>query len=463
MTIKKQTILYLLPNILAIFVGLVTLPIIVKNISVNEYGDYTFITSVASLIGMFAGMGLSTAFQKYLYENKIGTRYKYATLKYIYLIYAISLLLIGILGIYIFSFFYEYPILFYIYIFFLMFCGNIKSMSFETLRKKTYVKHIFYFSVIEQLIPLSLLSICLFLNIVTIENILLVGMIRVLFVAFIYTYFFDIRRIKRRNTKKETMKEILKLSIPTMPAMVSNWIINLSDRLMLMSFKGSYIVGIYSVNLMMINYLNMLVVTLHNVFYPRFIKKLQGSNDDEVFLQTQKLLLLFVFFIICFVFFMKEFILIFTKEEYFTGNWIFLFFANSSFLFFATHMYQSSLLVQNKIRFIGLTKGSAAIINVGLNFVFIPLWGIYGTAISTMIAYMISMILTFNLIGFNIMKKTKFLNIFVAMNIFIIIFLLIFEFILNNNYVLEISVKILLCLIVGIFVVLKIKDEKFVS
>ena len=460
MTIKKQTVLYLLPNILAIFVGLVTLPIIVKNISVNEYGDYTFITSVASLIGMFAGLGLTTAFQKYLYENKIGTRYKYATLKYIYIIYAFSLGFIGILGTYIFSFFYEYPSLFYIYVFFLLFFGNIKSMSFETLRKKQYVKHIFYFSVVEKMIPLVLLGALYFLELVTIENILFVGMIRVFFIAALYTYFFDVRQLQKTNKHREKSKEIFKLSIPTMPAMVSNWVINLSDRLMLMSYKGSYFVGIYSMNLMMVTYLNMLVIALHNVFYPRFIKQLQEKKDKEVFIQIEKLLWVFSVFILCFVFFMKEFIFIFATKEYFIGNWIFLFFANSSFLFFATHLYQSSLLVQDKIRFIGLTKGSAAIINIGLNFALIPLYGVYGTAISTMFAYIIATIFTFYLIGFKIMFETKFLKIFIVMNTIIVIYLILYGLIFFENYILEATVKIILLLVVCILTLLKLKEKK---
>lgn len=453
MTIKKQTILYLLPNILSIFVGLVTLPIIVKNISVDEYGDYTFITSVASLIGMFAGLGLTTAFQKYLYNNMKSTSFKYATLKHIYTLYAIALLFIGILGIYIFSFFYEYPILFYIYIFFLLFFGNIKSMSFETLRKKQYVKHIFYFSIVEKLIPFVLLVALYFFNLVTIENILFVGMIRVFVVAALYTYFFDIRQLKKTNKQKEKSKEVFKLAIPTMPAMVSNWVINLSDRLMLMSYKGSYVVGIYSMNLMMVTYLNMIVIALHNVFYPRFIKQLQEKKDEEVFIQIEKLLWIFSIFILCFVFFMKEFIFIFATKEYFIGNLIFLFFANSSFLFFAMHLYQSSLLVQDKIRFIGLTKGSAAIINICLNFILIPLYGVYGTAISTMFAYAIAIVLTFYLIGFRIMFETKFLKIIIGMNTLILFFIFINEY-FNFEYI---YYEFLGKLIVFIFILIIIK------
>lgn len=80
-------------------------------------------------------------------------------------------------------------------------------------------------------------------------------------------------------------------------------------------------------------------------------------------------------------------------------------------------------MAQDKIKYIGLAKGSAAVINVALNFWLIPVYSIYGAAVSTLIAYAVSQLLLFRLIGFGIAFKTNFWIIWLGMNVILALYL----------------------------------------
>lgn len=205
---------------------------------------------------------------------------------------------------------------------------------------------------------------------------------------------------------KNTLK-YLKWGLPLIPVIALIWIINLSDRYMVSYFINVGTAGIYSAAYTIGNYTSFLLYPIGLVLYPNVIK----TYDEKKYEETRRYLkyaMKYLFMITIPAAFgisvlSQPILRILTSQEFMAGSIIIPIIATSA-LFYC--LYQISVYIihaRNKTYISLVSILSAAVLNIILNIILIPYWGILGAALATLIAYITLGILSL-LIAFRYLK-----------------------------------------------------------
>ncbi|MCD6232856.1 polysaccharide biosynthesis C-terminal domain-containing protein [bacterium] len=185
------------------------------------------------------------------------------------------------------------------------------------------------------------------------------------------------------------------------PLVIGNlaaWILSLSDRYVLEFFRGAQEVGIYSASYAIGEKSILLLTSLFlltagpigmNVWEKR------GKKDSQRFLNkvTRYFLIVCLPAIIGISVLAKPIIDIFTAQEYFGGYRILPLIAFSIFFLGLSQRFGMGLTFYKKTIYSMWVLIIGGGVNLGLNFVFIPKYGYFGVAITTLIGYIIILLL----------------------------------------------------------------------
>jgi O-antigen/teichoic acid export membrane protein len=198
-----------------------------------------------------------------------------------------------------------------------------------------------------------------------------------------------------KNINKKLIKEMLKIGIPLMPTFLVYWIYTSCDRVMISKILGNNYVGIYGIGAR--------VASISQFIYLAFAGGWQYfafstmKDDDQVEL-TSKIfeylaLISFTTFVILMPFSYYIFKFLFAGD-YINGYIVFPYLFLSPLILMLFQTFGTQFLIINKAWLTTLILSIGAIINVILNNVLINLIGIEGAAISTLIGYVASVIVS---------------------------------------------------------------------
>ena len=187
------------------------------------------------------------------------------------------------------------------------------------------------------------------------------------------------------------LKESLKFSLPMIPALLSAWVLNLSDRIFIERYFSLADVGIYSLGYKIAG-LVLILAGAFNVAYEPVFYKLANSND-QVAAQKQ----LFSYnntyamgvLLICFLvsLFAKEGVVIFLDARYADAYKIVPIIALAYFVSLVGGLMNRSIYQEKKTVAMMLIMVSGALLNIALNFLLVPTLGAYGAAYATVLSY----------------------------------------------------------------------------
>jgi O-antigen/teichoic acid export membrane protein len=192
----------------------------------------------------------------------------------------------------------------------------------------------------------------------------------------------------------------LAFGIPTVPANLSSWVVNSSDRYVIGIFLGTAFVGYYSPGYTLGTMINMFMAPLAFMLPAVLSKYYDDNNMEEVKTVLRYSLKYFLAIAIPAVFGLsllsKHILMILSTPEIASqGYMITPFVALSSLLFGVRAIVGQILILVKKTKIIGATWLVAAILNLGLNIVAVPYIGILGAAITTLIAFSLALILAY--------------------------------------------------------------------
>lgn len=278
----------------------------------------------------------------------------------------------------------------------------------------------------------------------------------------------DILKNLELRIYKNILVKMIKFGIPYLPASLAAMIVQVVDRPIVLSLTNYETVGIYQANHKLGVFMMLFVSMFQYAWQPFFLTNAREENAKEIFSKILTLFLLAASFIwILLTLFVEDFarIEIFNKfhiigSEFWGGLYIvpvillaYLF--NGLYVNFTAGIY-----IEEKTKYIPLVTGIGAAINILLNFILIPIIGIFGAAFAALASYitMASGLFYFSqkfyLIKYEYKKITKILLLIFSTGL--IYYYLLF------NYGLEIISKlILLILFITAILVLRIikKDE----
>jgi O-antigen/teichoic acid export membrane protein len=219
-------------------------------------------------------------------------------------------------------------------------------------------------------------------------------------VAFVLTWLFiwDFKNIKLKINLYE-LKEMLRFGAGLTPGQVSVWVLNLIDRYFIKELMSLQAVAFYSMG----NRIGMIINPLFLVPFSKVFTPIKFSvYKEEKGRQTIKFYFDIYIFIGCLLIlflsiFSKIAILLLATNEYLHAFKVIPFIAISQFLWGLGEFYALGLHIANKMIINSALVTVSAIINVLLNIILIPFIGIYGAAISTIIAYFIANILYYRM------------------------------------------------------------------
>jgi O-antigen/teichoic acid export membrane protein len=215
-----------------------------------------------------------------------------------------------------------------------------------------------------------------------------------LMTTLVLVIFFWIRNrnfINEGHFRTSTAMALLKIGIPLVPTVLIYWVFNSMDRIMILKLLGSNDLGVYSVG-SKIAQLSQLIYTGFAGGYGYF--KYKTMNDSDQIKMNSKLFeILTVVSFLSFIIvspFVKLFYDILFKYPYEEGYIVVAHLFLCPLLLMMYQVISTQFVIVKKSYISSLTLAIGAIINIGFNYLFIPVLGIEGASISTVIGYFAS-------------------------------------------------------------------------
>ncbi len=195
-----------------------------------------------------------------------------------------------------------------------------------------------------------------------------------------------------KNPSKDTVNQMLKYSIPMIPATIFWWVTSVSDRYMVTAFWGESANGIYAVSNKLPTFLTLLSTVFMQAWqlsavmesendkkeHADFYSKVWGSFQSVMFLASSGIIALSV-----------PMIKILTTPDYYSA-WEFVPMLSLAMAFSAFANFMGSVyVVEKRSKNSFLTTMAGAVLNIVLNFVLIPKIGPQGAAIATFVSYFV--------------------------------------------------------------------------
>jgi len=199
--------------------------------------------------------------------------------------------------------------------------------------------------------------------------------------------------------KFSNIQSYLKFGMPLIPSQLSSWIVNSSDRYIIVFFMGIASVGIYSAAYSIGSIITMFAAPLGFVLVPALSKSYDEGKIEEVknllAYSLKYLLMLAIPSAFGLSILAKPILQIMTTPEFVThGCLIVPFVALSMVLFCIYGVVAQVIALVKKTRITGTVWVIAGLANLGLNIIFVPKIGILGAAITTLIAFGIATAIT---------------------------------------------------------------------
>ena len=380
-------------NILISLSGIVLLPILTKNLPIEEYGVYVQITVTIGLIPAVAMLGLPYTMVRYLAAAKSREEIQDG----FYSIAGITVLSAGLVSAALFLF--AEPIATALF--------NGRTAIIEFLAPIIFLEclNLLQLNYFRTFLQIRKYSFFLFLK-TSLQMILIVifilggqgllgavmGFLITSLILFLVMGFFIVHGIGITIPTFRNLREYLSFGLPTVPGNLSSWVVNSSDRYIIALFLGAAYVGYYSPGYTLGNILTMFIAPLSFIL-PAILSKLYEENDlqgVQTILQysLKYFLILAIPSSIGLSVLSKPILSILSTPEIASNGYLITPFTAMSAIFYGIYTILVQILFLEKKTIITAKVWiGAALINFGLNLFAIPFLGIVGAAITTFCAF----------------------------------------------------------------------------
>ncbi len=192
----------------------------------------------------------------------------------------------------------------------------------------------------------------------------------------------------------------LGFNIPLVPHYLSQVVLSGADRIMIKSMVGSSEAGIYN-----LAYSVSLIMTLFNTalmqtISPWMYQKIKDRKDEEIAPVAYTTLALIAGVNLLLILLAPEAVAIFAPKTYYDAIWVIPPVAMSVFFMYCYDLFAKYAFYYEKTRFIMLASITGAVLNIGLNYIFIKIFGYVAAGYTTLVCYIV-----YSLVHYYFMKK----------------------------------------------------------
>lgn len=406
----KNSLVIAVGTIFTRLINFIMIPFYTQWLSPSEYGNFDLVSTFVFLGVSISTFQLDQALYRYTLEDtNMGKNYFTVIIKFLSpIIIVLSLIMVIITEIF------KLPK--YIYIGILYYAAIcLFTICIEYIRG---LKKLKIYSFINIVLGILLVT----LNIIFVKMYSLSTLGMILSFALSYTFisigtllylkpFTEINKAK----SEDKIKQLLSYSIPLIPNSLAWWITNISDRLIIVFFWGNYLNGIYAIA----NKIPTILTILYGVFNLSFQQTAVESISDPsnkiyfngLFSSIIKLIFSLSFIVVTGA---PLFYLLFINEKYYSGlSSVYILLASVIFLSIGQFL-GSILLAKKQTRIIGTSTIMSSLLNLLLNLMLIPRYGIIAAAYTTLFSYVIMMVSRLRKLGsiIDLRNSSKLIGIF---------------------------------------------------
>ena len=188
---------------------------------------------------------------------------------------------------------------------------------------------------------------------------------------------------------REYIKFCLALTLPLIVHGVGHLIFSHSDRIMLQKMHGGELLGVYSVAFNLCAVLSIIYGATNVAWVPFYLDFKKQNKTAEILAHSRRYLKFYTLISIGFILLSYDVYKIMAPVEYYDGMKIIPLFVLSNFFSFIYLFPVNFEFFKRKTKLIPLATFAAAVLNIFINWLLIPKYGILGAAIGTLIAHIL--------------------------------------------------------------------------
>ncbi len=414
--LTKDTAIYGISTIVGRFLGFLLVPFYTNIFPPDQLGIYSNIYAYLAFFNIVYIYGMDVAFMKYASleeeSKKIITIF---STTYFTIIFS-SILLSFIL------FLFKNPIVEFskisgnleiilYYLLIILFFDTLVLVPFAHLRLQRKAKKFAFLKIVNIVVNIALNYVLIVHYKMGIDGIFLANMI-----SSILTFLMLISEILKYlqfSFDFSFLKMLFKFGFPYLPASLAAMIVQVIDRPLMLILSNETQLGIYSANYKLGIFMMLVVSMFQYAWQPFFLNNAKEENAKEIFAKVMLLYIvvasliwfsvsLFIPEIIHLEFFPGKYLI---GEKYWSGVGIVPIIL-LGYLFHGIYVnFQAGIYIKEKTKFFPYITFSGAIVNLVINILFIPKYGIWGAAFATLLSYF-----TMALIAFIFSNKTYPIN-----------------------------------------------------
>jgi O-antigen/teichoic acid export membrane protein len=446
---KRNVLYYTLGNFIPKAVGFILVPLYTRSLGPTEFGMLSTLLSLQAIIIIFMTFGIERSLYRLVHDQSVEFRGEYfaTTAFFIFLVSIINAIIIlcffSVFSHYLFPdipFYPYYPLL--ILSVFLGTFSLVPSISFmiNEQGRKFFIFNLLQFA----MTTVFTIFFVLIYDLKTEGALLALFVANALFmpIGIFCTYHGNkIRFTKIWNIVKPGIKYVL----PLLPAFLSAWVINLSDRLIMNMYYPLSEVGVFSLASKVSFVIIAVAGALFSAYNPIFFKEAAKNSrivSNSILIRYHNnihKLLLFLSggLILC----LPQLINILGDDRYVGAERIALLLIIGTIFSQLTGLYNLSVYQMKKTKAIAIVMVLSSCVNLALNFVFVPTFGGEGAAITSLLTFVLVYI-----VMFFIAKRYYYIPVD-WVGLFPFVIWIIFVIILNNVFIVPFVYKILYVLI----------------
>ncbi len=215
---------------------------------------------------------------------------------------------------------------------------------------------------------------------------------------FLPVYVYIMSSISNFCLKGDILKESLSYSWPLVPAMLSAWILNFSDRIFIEHFFTLEDVGLYSLSYKLAQILLIFSISFNKAYEPLFFQLANQANQVEsktrLFKYNKVYSLFLIYLALAISLFSKEFVFL-LDAKYHNAHKLVPIIVVGILIGQVGGLFNRSIYQDKKTKQIMLLIIISAGLNIGMNYIFVPRYGPYGAALATMLTFLIFFIIKY--------------------------------------------------------------------
>ena len=399
--LTKDTAIYGISTIVGRFLGFLLVPFYtnVKSISTTDYGIYSNVYAYLAFLNIVFIYGMDAAYMKYASLSSDAERKKTFSNAFLFVMATtIVLALIMFLFRASFSSLMEIPGRYeklYFYVIGILILDTLALVSFADLRLS---RKAFKFSFIKLgniLINLALNLILVLKYKMGIEAIFIANLVASLF-SFI-AVLPEIFKKLSYQIDKPLLQMMIKFAIPYLPASLAAMVVQVVDRPVVLAMTNESTLGIYQANYKLGIFMMLFVSMFQYAWQPFFLNNAKEKNAKEIFAKILTLFMIISSLVwIVLTLFVEDFARFeflpgksVIGKEYLSGIVIVPIILLGYLFNGIYYNFQAGIYIEEKTKYFPYVTGAGAIVNVVVNILLIPVFGIIGAAVATLASYIV--------------------------------------------------------------------------